>query len=73
MLAMMNLRSIDKESMRKRWKISIIAVTMKALTAMAIKSLGLIFSICGVNARDPERRSIRLVMPATVTAPAGAL
>ena len=55
MLAIMNLRSIDKVSMRKRWKISIIAVTMKALTAMAIKSLGLIFSISGVNA--PNRRT----------------
>ena len=56
MLATKNFWSFDQVSMKKRWEISIIAVTMKALIAMAMRSLGVIFSISGVNAADRNRR-----------------
>ena len=52
MLATKNFWSFDQVSMKKRWEISIIAVTMKALIAMAMRSLGVIFSISGVNATN---------------------
>ena len=50
MLATKNFWSFDQVSMKKRW--DIIAVTMKALIAMAMRSLGVIFSISGVNATN---------------------
>lgn len=49
--------------MKKSSRIIIIAVTMTTLTTIAIRSLGLVFSISGVSAPDHERRSIKLVTP----------